>query len=351
MRRNRNNLSITAPVVSSAVSEIFSPNGTARINDLAINKEGLRKNNVSYSSNPPGKNSHLTLKDLSYEKELGHGGQGSANLYHFISDNGKSCVVMKEIQVITTDEIACKACCKQISNELNTYLEIADRKFCGFLDMYSAYTEDGKIKIALEFMKDGSLASKQLNESQMRLMVKQVLPQIAFLHGTLNVIHCDIKPANILKSGDKITIADFGSTQKCDGSIPFTYCGTKIYLPPEYYLREKFNDSYFYFAGDIWSLGVTLLELALGRHPFLEMEKGSTTVYHLVDYFGNQDTLNSLLYPLLAPFSEDFRDFILRCLKWDPKHRSTARQLLDSPFMSKPTAIPQKSALPSQSSR
>jgi len=170
-------------------------------------------------------------------------------------------------------------------------------------------------------------------------MLKQVLLQLDILHRVLNVIHGDIKSANILKSGSKISIADFGSAQKFD--VPFTYCGTRLYLPPEYFLPEKFDhkrDSFFYCAGDIWSLGVTLLELVLGEHPFKDMEESTTPItYHLIDLFGNQENLlNKLLssFKLLPSISEEFLSFILLCLKWDPKKRPTAQQLLDSPFMS-----------------
>lgn len=82
----------------------------------------------------------------------------------------------------------------------------------------------------------------------------------------MKVIHRDIKPSNLLiNSEGEIKIADFGVSGKIENTTDFrdTWVGTAIYMSPERFSGEKYN-----FDTDIWSLGLTIVECALGRYPY-----------------------------------------------------------------------------------
>lgn len=91
----------------------------------------------------------------------------------------------------------------------------------------------------------------------------QIIEGLRYIH-KLNIIHCDIKPENIMvklnspTSGFQIKIIDFGSS--CfKNEISFTYIQSRFYRAPEVILGSSYNENI-----DIWSLGCVLVELFMG---------------------------------------------------------------------------------------
>jgi len=99
-------------------------------------------------------------------------------------------------------------------------------------------------------------------EAKTAKYVVQLANSLAYIH-TRSVIHCDIKPENLLLDGaGNLKIADFGST--CFSSKPHqTFCGTLNYLATEMVVDAAFNHSI-----DVYSLGVFMYECLVGKAPF-----------------------------------------------------------------------------------
>ena len=88
------------------------------------------------------------------------------------------------------------------------------------------------------------------------------------MHKNLKVIHRDIKPQNILiDQNGVVKIADFGVSGKMEHTADWknTWAGTMMYMAPERILGEKYQAD-----SDLWSLGLTLYQCAMGQFPFEE---------------------------------------------------------------------------------
>lgn len=125
----------------------------------------------------------------------------------------------------------------------------------------------------MELMSGGDLYTLlerkgKVNESKARSFVQQIVAGLAHCH-CLNICHRDIKLENLLMDSDNnVKICDFGFARVCkDGEFCKTMCGTPAYCAPE----VLGNEIYYGAAADIWSLGVVLYCLLVGKLPFEEV--------------------------------------------------------------------------------
>lgn len=163
---------------------------------------------------------------------------------------------------------------KQIIREQKFNQACTSEYICKY---YGAYLEDesGTISIAMEFCEGGSLDSVykecqrlggRAGEKVLGKVAEGVLNGLTYLHNH-RIIHRDIKPSNILlcRNG-QVKLCDFGVSgefgTKGDAD---TFIGTSYYMAPERITGGKYNIN-----SDVWSLGVTLLEVAQHRFPFPE---------------------------------------------------------------------------------
>lgn len=99
-----------------------------------------------------------------------------------------------------------------------------------------------------------------------------------------------------------------------------TFVGTMYYMSPERMDGEKYS-----YSGDIWALGIILIELATGEYPF----STSANYIEMLNYIKTTE-ISSILR---EEFSEDFVDFLKKCLDKDPEKRSTALELCMHPWI------------------
>ena len=121
-----------------------------------------------------------------------------------------------------------------------------------------------------------------------------------YLHEELQVMHRDIKPSNMLvNSNGEVKLCDFGVSAQLINSIANSFVGTRSYMAPE---RLMGNPQY-KIKSDVWSLGISLLELALGVFPIpypsdIEIENIMMSPSLDIDseesvrYFINSDKIN-----------------------------------------------------------
>lgn len=192
---------------------------------------------------------------------------------------------------------------------------------------------DGDIAILMEYMDFGTLESLlkskgTFSETTLSDVARQVLNGLNYLHAH-KIIHRDIKPANLLVNKNmKVKIADFGVSKIMCRTLDAcnSYVGTCAYMSPERFDPDSHGSNYNGYSGDIWSLGLTMLELYLGHFPFLPAgQKPDWATLMCAICFGEPPSLPQGV-------SDDFRSFIECCLQKDSTKRWTASQLLSHPF-------------------
>ncbi|KAG0870480.1 hypothetical protein G6F16_006577 [Rhizopus arrhizus] len=191
--------------------------------------------------------------------------------------------------------------------------------------------------IVMEYMEGGSLtdvvAHNCMTEKEIAAICLELLKALDYLHSR-GVIHRDIKSDNILIGPQgQIKLSDFGYCAQIDKirSKRTTLAGTLCWMAPEIVQCKEYGPNV-----DIWSLGITAIEMVEGSPPHLENPQQA------IQILKTQHTPPSLKNPeQLSPY---FRDFLNQCLQFNAEDRPTAHDLLQHPFLS--DAAPLCSLLP-----
>ena len=180
----------------------------------------------------------------------------------------------------------------------------------------------------MEYMPFGTLLQTihrhggQIEEPAMACYTRQVLQGLEYLHSN-GLVHCDIKGTNILIGEDGAKIADFGCAKRInelEETPAEPIRGTPMFMAPEVARGEEQGC-----PCDIWSLGCTVIEMATGISPWLNVVDPVSVLYRIA-YSGDVPEIPVFL-------SEEAKDFLGKCLKRNPKERWTANQLLKHPFL------------------
>lgn len=249
----------------------------------------------------------------------------------------------------------------QIIRELKVLHDCNSPYIVGF---YGAFYSDGEISICMEHMDGGSLdqilkKADQLPEDILGKITVAVLKGLSYLRDNHKIIHRDVKPSNILvNSRGEIKLCDFGVSGQLIDSMANSFVGTRSYMSP-----ERLQGANYSVLSDIWSFGLSLVEMAIGRYPIPppeENEKPSNyqshvmrlppgarqqggvnndaarpmAIFELLDYIVNEPP------PKLPSdhFSADFCEFVNKCLVKNPSERADLKSLMDHPFVKKSEA-------------
>ncbi|PTD10075.1 Serine/threonine-protein kinase svkA [Fusarium culmorum] len=247
--------------------------------------------------------------------------EGVAEHYQVLEELGRGSfgIVYKGIEKTTGETVAIKHIDLESNDDdiQDIQAEIAVLSTCAssYVTQYKgSFLRGHKLWIVMEFLGGGScldlLKPANFSETHIAIVCRELLLGIQYLHNE-GKIHRDIKAANVLLSETgKVKLADFGVAAQL----------TNIKSQRNTFVIQQ--DGYS-FKADIWSLGITAMEMANGEPPLCHIHP-MKVLFHIPKNPAPR---------LEGNFSKDFKDFIAQCLTKDYDRRPTAKDLLRHRFI------------------
>ncbi|KAK3327251.1 kinase-like domain-containing protein [Cercophora scortea] len=274
-------------------------------------------------------NLDLRPEDLVVLKDLGAGNGGTVSKVRHIPTN--TVMARKIIHVEAKSEMR-----KRIVRELQIMHGCHSDYIVTF---YGAFLNDNNdVIMCMEYMDVGALdrVSRVFGPVRVDVLGKiaeATLGGLTYLYSKHHIMHRDIKPSNILvNSRGYIKLCDFGVSGELVNSIADTFVGTSTYMAPERIQGERYT-----VKSDVWSFGLSIMELAIGKFPFAASEQLSDAESAPA---GILDLLQQIVHepaprlPKSDAFPQILDDMIQKCLYKSPEQRPTPQELFDKdPFV------------------
>ena len=270
-------------------------------------------------------NGETIIRKYTKGKLLGKG--GFAKCYEVINNETKKVSAAKIVAKASLTKNRAK---QKLMSEIKIHRSLHHPTVVSFEQFFE---DSENVYILLELCANQTLNElvrrrRKLTELEAKCYIMQLIEGLKYLHSH-RVIHRDLKLGNLfLTEKMELKIGDFGLATKLefDGERKRTICGTPNYIAPEI-LEGHHGHSY---EVDIWSLGVILYTLLIGKPPF-ETQDVKTTYKRI--------QMNVYTFPEGTGISEHAKSLIQRILSSDPAKRPKFEEILSHPFLSS-TKIP-----------
>lgn len=278
-----------------------NPNRQMQKKQVPNKKNVVRRVNENVPSNMPIHTSRYIKKDT-----LGEGSYGVV-YKAFDTETGK---------IVAIKCLKTKESIESFQSELDLLKRLHHTAIVPYLDSF--YDKKG-LEIVMEYADNGSILDVihtygSLNENVAAIYISQVLQGLSYLHKQ-NVIHRDIKAANILVQAGVAKLADFGLALDLNeyGHTLRECAGTPYWMAPECINGDPVNHKC-----DIWSVGSTTIELLTGHPPLFDL----APMPAMFQIAGERPM------PIPKNISDKCKNFLLSCFKKNPKRRPEAEELL-----------------------
>ena len=279
------------------------------------------------------------FKSFKKVKKLGKGSYGNVYL---VEKNGKR-YALKVIKTRLKQGVESLKELDIMSRIKHPYINRAEKILSNIDDS----KEKMKVGILMEpASKDlhGVLRDKKVKIPERLEILRQITSGLDFLHSA-NYFHMDLKPSNILMFGKDAKISDFGLalvTEEKDGEKVKEY-PNRLMTVDHRSINVLQGDRNYTYADDVWSLGITFLELlAYGNPLFVDFHSRDYTKENVLKvYFKklNSAVISKNLNLYLSHLEPDIRreavNLISRMLSFSPQNRPTPREVLESPLFMK----------------
>eukprot|EP00288_Rhodomonas_lens_P014491 CAMPEP_0177700776 /NCGR_PEP_ID=MMETSP0484_2-20121128/6269_1 /TAXON_ID=354590 /ORGANISM="Rhodomonas lens, Strain RHODO" /LENGTH=298 /DNA_ID=CAMNT_0019211987 /DNA_START=279 /DNA_END=1172 /DNA_ORIENTATION=- len=265
----------------------FTDGGSLQYKGFKINDRG-----VQMSPEGPAPMSGISLSDLKFGEILGKGSSAAVRKATVIGGVGQSVGLRPTtLAVKVMDTVHNPDLRKQLLAELQWLMPKLHANPSPYIVrifevLYER--EDDRLYILLELCEAGSLddcikKNGPAPENVLSVITRQLFLGLVYLFNA-GIQHRDLKPANImLTSNGDVKISDFGSS-KADPRAE-TFVGTTRYMSP-----ERLNGDSYSWPADVWGAGVTLLETALGEHPYKVAFGPDSSFVAMIEYATHRDT-------------------------------------------------------------
>ncbi|SPO25149.1 related to ser/thr protein kinase [Ustilago trichophora] len=247
---------------------------------------------------------------------VGRGAYGA--VYRGIHVETGASVALKVVNLDTPDDDV-----SDIQREVALLSQLREAASKNVVRYWGCWLKGPELWIVMDFAEGGSVRTLMkagpIAERYCAVIVRETLVALNYLHKS-GIIHRDIKAANILlTSTGKILLCDFGvAASLASNSVHSkrsTFVGTPYWMAPEVITEGKTYDQ----KADVWSLGITIYEMATGNPPLADVEQ--MRVIMLIP------KSKPPRLPLDGEFSPAMRDFVAACLNEEPKERATSDEL------------------------
>ncbi|CEP14946.1 hypothetical protein [Parasitella parasitica] len=261
-------------------------------------------------------------EDFDIGKPIGYG--SSAVVYEAVYKPLKKRVAVKMIDLDMFER-------NQIDELRRETALMALSKHPNVLRVYGSFVNGSKLYIVTPYLAAGSCLDIMktsfpdgLDEISIATILRQTLEGIIYLHKNGH-IHRDVKAGNLLMDQQgTVLLADFGVSSSLaeNGDVRKTFVGTPCWMAPEVMEQAGYD-----YKADIWSFGITSLELATGHAPFAKFPPMKVLMMTLSNAPPTLDREGGK-----HKYSRAFKDMIDSCLQKDPNKRPSADKLLLHPF-------------------
>ncbi|MFH4979825.1 hypothetical protein AB6A40_006534 [Gnathostoma spinigerum] len=350
-RKNPLNLSLPATVKENDISkdERATESGTfsleEQLKQMALTEPQKQRMQEWIKEKQLVPTNELNEDMLEKMCELGHGNGGVVSKVM----HKKSKVIMARKLVHLEVKPSVRL---QIIKELAVLHKCNSPYIVGF---YGAFTDNNDISICMEYMDGLSLdivlkKVGRLAEPRVGRIAVAVVRGLSYLKDELKILHRDVKPSNILvNSRGEIKLCDFGVSGMLIDSMANSFVGTRSYMAP-----ERLKGGHYNVQSDVWSFGLSLVELSVGRYPVPALTAGdyaeifgvpeedikladgqsvpastkpssprAMAIFELLEYIVNEPP------PTLPKdiFTDEFIDFVAKCVKKNPSERANLKTL------------------------
>ena len=271
-------------------------------------------------------NGEFKVQRYSKGRFLGKG--GFARVYEFTNLETRRLYAAK---VVAKSSLTRSRAKQKLMSEIKIHRSLKNSNIVSFEHFFE---DSENVYILLELCPNQTMNEllrrrKRLTELEVQCYSLQIISSLKYIHNR-RVIHRDLKIGNLFISDKmEIKLGDFGLATKLEfeGQKRRTICGTPNYIAPEV-LDGKCGHS---FEVDIWSLGVIMYTLLVGKPPFETNDVKKT--YNLIK-------MTAYSFPDHVPVSNEAKSLITRILKSDPSRRPSLDEILQHEFFHMGNGIP-----------